>query len=260
VNTAKITAEAQSGQVVGDIGVLTDTAFLASANQNKWLVDPTSLNFPAVKNFPQQFVINKTAFTQVVATYDIAYNTNLVKGNDVPTRWTDVLDPKWKGRIIIPDPRGNSSTLTWFYAMWKTYGDSFLTGFRAQNPQVVASSVTGLNSIGSGDAAMLLTNNQFEDVPLVSAGAPIGDVNLDPTTSLEEYMFMVAGGPHPNAAALFLNYSLSDAGQYAQCAGVCSSVLNVPGTVPVSNYQPMGPQIDAATAAQAQVLSLLGLS
>jgi ABC-type Fe3+ transport system substrate-binding protein len=240
--------------------LLTDVQFLETATKNGWIVDPKPLNLPAIANFPATGIINGNAFTQTIASYDIAYNTNQVKGADVPTKWEDVLNSKWKGQLYIPDPRGNTSSLAFFYLMLKTYGESFLTGLQAQALRVVASGTTALNNIAAGDGAMLVANNKFSNAPLVAAGAPIGNtVDIEPTTYLEEYMFILNGGPSPNSAAVFLNFAISEAGQFAQCNNLCSSVLKIPSVIPTPNYTPMTPLFNEATANAAKVTSLLGL-
>ena len=40
----------------------------------------------------------------LVQTVGIAYNTDLVKGDDIPDGWSDLLDPKWKGKIGVATP------------------------------------------------------------------------------------------------------------------------------------------------------------
>jgi ABC-type Fe3+ transport system substrate-binding protein len=107
---------------------------------------------------------------------------------------------------------------------------------------------------------MLVANNKFSNAPLVAAGAPIGNtVDIEPTTYLEEYMFILNGGPSPNSAAVFLNFAISEAGQFAQCNNLCSSVLKIPSVIPTPNYTPMTPLFNEATANAAKVTSLLGL-
>jgi iron(III) transport system substrate-binding protein len=262
LNSTRITAEAESGKVVGDVGMLSDLNFLATGQSKGWFIDPATagLQLPAVTSFPSQYMIGNTAYTQEIATYSIAYNTNLITGDNIPKSWKAMLDPQYKGAVMIPDPRGNDSTLSFFYFMSQTYGMSFLTQLAAQKPKVVLSSVDGLNSLAAGDVKALFPNNHFVGAPLIAAGAPFTDSYVQPTTSNEEYMFVLRNSPHPKSAELFLNYALSPAGQYAQCSDLCSSVLNTPGLIPSPNYKPLKPLILEAIQHQSQVLSAMGLA
>jgi len=262
LNSTRITAEMESGQVVGDVGLLADLNFLATGESKGWFVDPAAagLELPAVEKFPAKYAVGKTSWIQEIATYSIAYNTSLLTGDDVPKDWKDMLDPKFKGQVMIPDPRGNDSTLTFFYFMSKTYGMTFLSDLKAQEPKVVLSSVDGLNSLAAGDVKALFPNNKFVGAPLIAAGAPFTDAFAQPTVSNEEYMFVLKNGPHPKSAELFLNYALSPAGQYAQCADLCSSVLNTPGLIASPNYEPLQPLTEEARQHKDEVFSAMGLA
>jgi iron(III) transport system substrate-binding protein len=74
----------------------------------------------------------------------------------------------------------------------------------------------------------------------------------------ELWTAMVANAPHPNAAKLFLNFALSEAGQLAACKNLCSSVVNTPGTYPFPP-QYASPPIGEANTKRAELLSLVGL-
>lgn len=260
-NTARITAEVESGKVVGDIAILTSTSFIAQAAEKGWLVNPYGQNLPAVESFPKEFVVSDLAFTQLLGAYSLAYNTDLVKDADIPKGWQDILNPKWKGLVAISDPRGNDSTLAFFYFMGQTYGQSFLTDFAKLEPKPFPGVAESYGPLGSGDLAFAIPNNSFNTKTLGAKGAPVGDVSLQPTTGLEEYMFILKGSPNPNTAKLFLNYALSLAGQNAQCENLCSSVLpNVPGVIASPGYKSAVPLFKEALANKDAVLSAMGLA
>lgn len=260
-NTARITAEAESGKLVGDVAILSSTSFISQAAGKGWLLNPFGLDLPAVESFPKDFVVSNIAFTQLLGAYSLAYNTDLVKGSDVPKGWKDILNPKWKGLIGISDPRGNDSTLAFFRFMMNTYGESFLTDFGQLKPKPYPGVAESYGPLGSGDIALAVPNNYFDSKTLGATGAPIKDVSLQPTSGLEEYMFVLKNSPNPNTAKLFLNYSLSIAGQNAQCADLCSSVIaDVPGVVPAPGYKSALPLFQDAIANKQKILSLMGLA
>jgi iron(III) transport system substrate-binding protein len=260
-NTARITAEVESGKVVGDVALLTSTSFVAQAKEKGWLVNPFGQNLPAVESFPKDFLVSDLAFTQMIGAYSLAYNTDLVKEADIPKGWQDILNPKWKGLIAISDPRGNDSTLAFFYFMGQTYGESFLTDFAKQEPKPYPGIAESYGPLGSGDLALAVPNNSFNTKTLGATGAPVGDVSLQPTTGLEEYMFILKGSPNPNTAKLFLNYALSVDGQNAQCEGLCSTVLpNVPGVIPSPGYKSAVPLFKEALAHKDETLRAMGLA
>lgn len=257
----RVTAEIQSGKPVADIVIVFDSNWLTTtAIPKNFLATADSSALPAIANWDSRFTMSNQAFVQSLAPFDAAYNVNNIKAADVPKQWTDILKPQFKGQILLTDPRVNTSNLAFFYFLWKKYGDSFLTGLKDQKFQVVASSVPGINEVGSGDVSVLLPVNHWITEPLIQQGAPVADSYINPTLAALGWIAMIAKSPHPNAAQLFLNYSLSKAGIYQECQNLCSSVLSVPGTIPfdTKTFEP-SPTAQAA-AARSQVLSLMGLA
>ena len=47
----------------------------------------------------------------------IAYNSEALKSGDVPKDWDELLDPKWKGKVLMRDPLGSGTVRTIFAAM-----------------------------------------------------------------------------------------------------------------------------------------------
>jgi iron(III) transport system substrate-binding protein len=261
VTEPRVTAEIQSGKPVADIIIVFDSNWLATtAIPKNFLATADPATLPAIAHWDPRFVMNNQAFVQSLAPFDAAYNVNNVKAADVPKKWTDVLKPQFKGQILLTDPRVNTSNLAWFYFLWKKYGDSFLTGLKDQKFQVVASSVPGINEVGSGDVSLLMPVNHWITEPLIQQGAPVADSYISPTLAALGWIGMIAKSPHPNAAQLFLNYSLSQAGIFQECQNLCSSVLNIPGTIPFDTTTYEASPTAQAAAARSTVLGLMGLA
>jgi iron(III) transport system substrate-binding protein len=120
-----------------------------------------------------KWVIDNYAYLQNVDPSTICYNTDLVKGADIPKDWMGVLNPKFKGALLMTDPRANSSYLALLLVFQKNYGDSFLTRLAAQEPKLVPNGPTGANSVASGDAAVHLPSSRNSIGTLLAAKAPI---------------------------------------------------------------------------------------
>lgn len=255
----QFTAEVEAGKPVADIVQMSDSDWMSkTATADQWFETPDPADVPSVAKWPKNYILGGQAYLQSLGLYDIAYNSDVVTGKDIPKTWKDVLDKKWQGKIMLVDPRSNNAQLAWMYEMDKLYGDDFLKKLGALKPQYSLSTAVGINSVASGDAAMIVPTNHWSNTPLIAAGAPIVDTYPSPTTSAEEWMAMVKNSPHPAAAKLFLNFALSPYGQLAMCKDLCTSVLNVPGTIPFpAKY--ISPPITEAVADRAHLLALLGL-
>jgi len=65
--------------------------------------------------------------------YGILVNTDLVKPADEPKSWKDLLDPKWKGKIISDDFRALGGGFTWFSVTYEALGEDFHRQLQQQN-------------------------------------------------------------------------------------------------------------------------------
>ncbi|MBR5099300.1 MAG: extracellular solute-binding protein, partial [Spirochaetales bacterium] len=61
------------------------------------------------------------------------YNTDLLKGDDIPKSWYDLADPKYKGKIIMTDPSSSGSAYAQLYMMYKLTGDLSLAKAIVEN-------------------------------------------------------------------------------------------------------------------------------
>lgn len=139
------------------------------------------------------------------------YNTNLVKGEDIPKRWEDLLSAKWKGKIVVPRYVQVWVTLAEIWGEEKAV--DFLTRLRAQEP-LYALYPEIQTRLGSGEYP--LAANQLS--PFVEAGKkrgmPIDYVDrVTPVPVLFDMMGSPKAARHPNAARLFMAFSLTPEGQ-----------------------------------------------
>jgi iron(III) transport system substrate-binding protein len=140
----------------------------------------------------------------------IAYNTNLVKPSDLPKSWSDLLDPKWKGKLGI-----ELDDSEWFGVVVKTMGEEKgLKHWRdivAKNGISVRKGHTLLaNLTASGEVPMALGVYDYKIKQMKKAGAPIDTLDLDPVTVHPIGIALAAKAPHPHAALLFFDFLLTD--------------------------------------------------
>jgi iron(III) transport system substrate-binding protein len=139
-----------------------------------------------------------------------AYNTNLIKPADLPKTYEDLLAPKWKGKLGIEADDNN-----WLMAMSGAMGEEkALKLFRdivAKNGVSVRKGHTLMaNLVASGEVPVALTIYHHEVEPLAKAGAPIGELNLQPEIAFTAAASVATRAPHPYVAVLFLDFLLTD--------------------------------------------------
>lgn len=139
-----------------------------------------------------------------------AYNTNLVKKEDLPKTWHDFLDPKWKGKLGI-----EAYDHDWYAGVIGETGEPGLKLFRdivAANGMSVRKGHTLLsNLVVSGEVPLALTVYHYRAEFLKNQGAPIDWFVLPPAIARPNGVAMARRAPHPHAAILFFDFMLSDA-------------------------------------------------
>jgi len=138
-----------------------------------------------------------------------AYNTNLVKKADLPKTWEDLLDPKWAGRI------GMESTNTeWFESVVEAMGeDKGLALFKRLGDNGVAVRTGHTHSAGlviAGEIPLFLGVFSHDIDRMKPKAAPIDWFVLPPAVILPSAVAVSRRAAHPNAAALFFDYMLTD--------------------------------------------------
>jgi iron(III) transport system substrate-binding protein len=139
-----------------------------------------------------------------------AYNTDAVAAADVPHRYEDLLDPKWKGRLGI-----EADDVDWFFAVVGALGErKGLDLFRdivARNGVSIRKGHSLLtNLVVSGEVPLALTAYGYRVDQLKKAGAPIDRSYLPPVIALPTGVALLRKAPHPFAATLFVNFMLTD--------------------------------------------------
>jgi iron(III) transport system substrate-binding protein len=167
----------------------------------------------------------------------IFVNTNLAKPEEFRS-YRDLLDPKWKGRIAVDDPRvGGPGEATFeFLYLHPELGPDFIRALARQELFIVRDRGQQVDLVGTGRYPILLGGSDQTVEERVQQGAPIAVV--EPPKLREGSDVSPANGvvalfnraPHPNAAKIYINWLLSKEGQtaFARELGYVSARLDVP--------------------------------
>src|SRR3954447_9150989 len=107
-----------------DVAVSTDAAHFVAWKRSGWLV-PFVPQDVAEHFAPTDRDADGMYTTLCLSLSGIGYNTKLVKREDAPRSFGDLLDPKWKGRIVKAHPSYSGTILTTTYALAHALGWSF---------------------------------------------------------------------------------------------------------------------------------------
>lgn len=140
----------------------------------------------------------------------IAYNTNLVKREDAPKSFADLLDPKWAGKIMKAHPGYSGTILTATYQMSRDLGWEFFEKLAKQRVMQLQSASDPPKKLSLGERAVMADGVEYLVLQQKEAGNPVEPVYAAEGTPLivgPNAIFKNA--PNPNAARLFQNFSFS---------------------------------------------------
>ena len=147
--------------------------------------------------------------------FGIVYNRNLIKEDQAPKSYQDLLDPKWKGKLTTSDPSRHTSTTDWFSSLHLLFGseekaNAWIKGFAAQKPVLVRALRAGIRRIGSAES--LLGIGYLHHVfRFGKEGLPLDYVKGLPGYLGEgHYVGLSSKAPHSNAAKLFIDFFLGE--------------------------------------------------
>lgn len=160
-----------------------------------------------------------------------SYNTEKVRKEDLPHTYSDLLDPKWKGRLAM-----EASDHEWFAEVVKQMGDEkgrkFWRDLVAGNGVQLRTGHSLLNNlVGSGEVPLALTVYNSDPDTLRKKGSPIDWFVIEPAIAIPNGVGVSRKAPHPHAAVLFYEYMLSeDAQQVLAKIGYVTSQKKIPST------------------------------
>lgn len=144
--------------------------------------------------------------------FTIGYNTNLIKPDEVPSSYEDLLHPRFAGKLGI-----EAGDTDWFAALAKHMGEAkgiaFFRKLAATKPQIRSGHTLLAELVSSGEVPITATIYNHNIERLTLRGAPVKWKALTPTFGRPNAIGVVARAQHPHAALLFTDFMLSPQGQ-----------------------------------------------
>jgi iron(III) transport system substrate-binding protein len=209
----RIAQEQSSGINAVDVANSTDPAHYLDWKSKDWLAaylpDDVAKYFPADQVDPDGTYATSCAWIEV-----IGYNTGLVKPEDAPKSYADLLDPKWQGKIVKAHPGYSGAIMTATFVLSRELGWQFFEKLAQQKILQVQSAADPPKKLLLGERAVMADGNDYNLLLLKDQGKPVECVYASegsPLIIVPSGVFKNA--PNPNAARLFQSFFFSVEGQ-----------------------------------------------
>ena len=182
-----------------------------------------------------------------------AVNTKLVKPEDEPASYSDALRPQWTGKIAFPDPKLVSSPyMTLLPLMNKgLVGKDYIDRLGKQKLSLFRGSLEVARAVATGEYPLGLATDSFL-AQFATEGAPVKALSMkEGTMGSCNLMARIDGGRNPNAAALYMNYVLTQEGQERYAVGRKA----IPLRKDVPSHQPAALQVTGVRPITAEELN-----
>src|SRR5271154_4111314 len=205
----RIAQEQGSGINAVDVANSTDPAHYLDWKKNSWLAayvpEDVAKHFPADQVDADGMYATSCAWLEA-----IGYNTNLVKPEDAPKSYADLLDPKWKGKLVKGHPSYSGAILTTTFVLSRDLGWSYLEKLAQQKVMQVQSAGGPPGKVILGERAVMADGNDYNLILFKDQGKPVEVVY---PTEGSPLIIVPCGvfkdAPNPNAARLFQSFFFS---------------------------------------------------
>ena len=205
----KILTEAKTGAFKGDVieiagvlgHILKKNALLEKYVSSEAAAYPSSMKDP-----------DGTWTSFFFNTHVLVYNTNMVKKEELPRRYEDLTQPRWKGKIALRDDDFDNFGMM-LRAMGKEKGLAFMRRLAAQGVELRKGSSLAVQLVAAGEVPLGMNLYGTRAEEFKKRGAPIDWVPMEFVIAAVEPLALAARAPNPNSARLFIDFLLSKESQ-----------------------------------------------
>lgn len=161
------------------------------------------------------------------------------KGLDLPKNWTDLTDPRYKGKLVMPDPSYTAIQLMVVGTLSQKYGWDFYRKLRANEIMIVQSHQQVSDALTRGERLIAAEGADSYAWEARKAGHKVQTIfPTDGGFAIAAPTAVIKGSPHPNAAKAFAEFLISDTVQKMfPTEGIYASRSDIP---PPAGSPPLG--------------------
>jgi iron(III) transport system substrate-binding protein len=166
---------------------------------------------PSAKDFPKDAVDPELGPRYRNVIVGIVYNTKAISAADAPKSLEDLVNPKYRGKLVMPDPTQHTTTTQWVASLDKVLGkekaDKFIRDLAAMKPVLVESLLPAAERVVTGETPIAITYVKYAYMYGLK-GAPLDYTRLGRFMGDGHYLTLGNKAPHPNAGKALIDYFL----------------------------------------------------
>ena len=204
----RVMQELQANIKNADVIHTSDAGHFVLLKEKKLLMKYTPAG---VEGFPAGFKDKDGYYYGLRATVNVlAYNTKIIPASEAPRTWKDLLDPKWKGKMVTAHPGYSGVIATHVLALTHLYGWDYWKQLAQNKLMLVQSAVDPSGVVASGERPIAVDGGDYTFYQSKKKGNPIEIVFPKEGVPLVVSPNAITSfAPHPNAAKLFTDFIFS---------------------------------------------------
>jgi iron(III) transport system substrate-binding protein len=168
----------------------------------------------------------------------VVYNKNSVRPENVPKSLEDIIQPKFRGMLVMADPTLHVTTIQWLSSLSKVMGkgktEKFISDLAAMKPVLVESMLPVAERVTTGEFPIGITFVKYV-YSYGKQGVPLDYVRIERLLGDAHFVVLSNKAPHPNAGRAFIDYYLDDenmkvlaqSGEFANRKGIYPQIDGV---------------------------------
>jgi iron(III) transport system substrate-binding protein len=168
---------------------------------------------PTARKYPKEQIDTRFGPITRYGIVGVVYNKNLVKLEDAPKSVEDIVNPKYKGKLVMADPTLHVTTIQWLSSLHKIMAkektEKFIRDLAAMKPVLVESMLPVSERVANGEIPIGLTFVKFA-YSAAQSGAPLDYVRVDRMLGDSHFIVLSNKAPHPSAGKAFVDFYLDD--------------------------------------------------
>jgi iron(III) transport system substrate-binding protein len=204
----RVMQELQANLKIADVVHTSDAGHYVLLKDKKLLMKYTPAG---IDGFPVAFKDKDGYHYGLRATVNvIAYNTKIIPAAEAPKTWKDLLDPKWKGKLVTAHPGYSGVIATHVLALVQLHGWDYFKQLAQNKPMLVQSAVDPSGIVASGERPIAADGGDYTFYQVKKKGNPVEIVFPKEGVPLVVSPSAITSfAPHPNAAKLFTDFIFS---------------------------------------------------